>query len=185
MITPVTYEEAVKALAAFLDSKSGLDPDRILNADSARGTDLSEMISDSQTYSPSASSSLMLFELIEPGDGEHFATTDKKPSDMMTIQSYDLHLMIYGNSSPNDAQRISAAFKQPDNAYSLREKGLFIDGVSEITPVNEFVNNTLLLRRDLMIHVKTRQIFKNIVEDPGEFDETQSITLVVRTASNA
>lgn len=183
MIKAITYEEAVKQLAAFLASKSGISPDSIFNADSARGTDLSLMISSTQSYSPRASKSFMLFELRESAE-EDFATVGYTPETMMAIQSYDFHMMIYGNSSPQDAMRVFSAFKQPDNAMALRDAGVYVKGVAPIESMNEFINNTLLLRRDVIAKVQIRAQFDEVAPDVGVFDDSQAITLVVRKAPN-
>ena len=185
MIEAITYEKMVKSVAAFLDDHSGIAPTRMLNADSIRGTDLSEMISSSQSYSPEASEPFALFEFLENSADENFATKGETETVITTIQRYDLHLKIYGNRSPAAAQRLFAAFKQADNALFLREKGIFVLGVTPIEPVNEFVNNTWLLRRDLIVKLQVRFDIEGLAEDPGVFDETQSISAIVLEAAKA
>ena len=71
MINSTTFESLVKCLANFLDTYSGLDPRRILNAESIRGTDLAELISPTESYSPEVSRSFLLFELIENQNGDN------------------------------------------------------------------------------------------------------------------
>lgn len=183
IIKSTDYEGAVKTLASFLDEKSGLDPNRILNADSIRGTDLSEMISSSQSYSPNAGGVFMLFELIENQNDEHFATTGSAQDSMMTIRSLDFHLMIYGNRSPDFAQRMFALFKSGDNAVALREEGVFVNGVESVEAINEFVNNTLLLRRDLIVKIQIRTDVLGAGEDVGEFEAPVPDWLVVQKIS--
>lgn len=178
MIRAVDYEQVVKTLAAFLDENSGLSTERILNADSIRGTELAEMISSTQSYSPTAKNSFLLFELIENQNQEmNFLTSGSTSESMMSIQAYDFHLMVYGNSSPTDAQKISLLFKQEDNAIDLREKGIFINGVAPIEAINEFVNNTLYLRRDIFVHLQVRYQFDEIGKDPGYFEESGDLTV--------
>ena len=184
MIKAIKYEDIIKVLGKFLDTYSGIKPDNILNADSIRGTDISEMISESQSYSPSVSKSFVLFELLEDENGEHFATSGTASNQMITIQTYNFHLMIYGNSAPTDAQKISAIFKQADDALELHENGVFVKGVSPIEPINEFINNTLLLRRDLNIKIEVKFNFNNIGKDVGVFDEDQEINMIVKSVSN-
>ena len=182
MIKSINYETTVKNLAKFLDTYSGLAPDRILNADSVRGTNLSELITPTQAYSPEVSTSFLLFELIENQNGDNFITKGDHDNEMLTIQTYDFHLMIYGNSSPNDAQKISALFKQAEIALGLRDLGVYIKGVSPIEAINEFINDTLLLRRDLMIQIQTKHEFNDIGPATEYFDDAQSVSLVVNVA---
>lgn len=183
MIEPISFENIIKKLAKFLDTYSGIDPDRILNADSIRGTDLSEMIGESQAYSPNASKTFMLFELIENQEEDNYVTKGKTSTEMETIQTYNFHLKIYGNNSPTDAQRIASCFKQENNALDLRENGIFIRGVSKIEPINEFINDTLILRRDLIIKLESRHVFQNIGEDVGYFNENENIEVIVKNLS--
>lgn len=184
MIKSITYENIVRTLASFLDNYSGIDPIRILNADSIRGTDISEAISSTEMYSPEASPSFVLFELLEDQNDANFSTKGEEESDMDRIQSYNFHLMIYGNSSPMDAQKISSLFKQPDCALYLRDCGIFISGVDPVEAINEFINNTLLLRRDLIIKLQVRHEFKNVGIDVGYFEEDQQILTVVENVSS-
>ena len=180
MINAITYENIIKYLGEFLDTYSGLAPSRILNADSIRGTDLGELINDHEQYSPEVSSSFLLFELVEDQDGENYLTKGEVETTMMTIQSYNFHIMIYGNTAPTDAQKISSLFKQESDALSLRDLGIFIKGVSPIEAINEFINNTLLLRRDIIVHLQVRYQFEGIGEEVGDFNSKQNITIVVK-----
>ena len=181
MIKAIKYEDIVKILAKVLDNNSGLDPKRILNADSVRGTDLSQYISSSETYAPDVSDSFLIFELLENQNGDHFVTKGEDDS-MITIQSYDYHLMIYGNSSPTDAQKISAVFKKENIALSLRDEGIFVNGVTGVEAINEFINNTYILRRDLIIKIQTRYVFEN-KENIEYFDPNQNVDPVVKDIS--
>ena len=183
MINAITYEVIIKILGKFLDTYSGLLPTRILNADSIRGTDLSEIISGTEMYSPGVSTSFLLFELLENQNGDHFITSGETNNNMMTIQSYNYHIMIYGNQAPTDAQKISTLFKQSDSALELRDSGIFIKGVSSIEPINEFINNTLILRRDLLINLQVRYDFSNVGKDNGYFAENQDIITIVESVS--
>lgn len=170
MIKAITYDEIVKVLAKFLDDNSGIYPTRILNAASVRGTDISQVISETETYSPEMSNSFLLFELIEDENGEHFVTKGESETDMTTIQSYIFHLMIYGNKSATDAQKISAIFKTSDLVLGLRDEGIYVNGVNPIQSNNEFINNTYLFRKDIDINIQVRYNFENIVEDPEYFE---------------
>ena len=184
MIAAISYDGMIKAIAAFLDEESGVSSDRILNADSIRGADLAEMISSSQSYSPIAGSAFMLFEVVENPEND-FLTQGKSASKMDAIQTYDLHLKIYGNSSPSAAQKASLAFKKPENAMSLRDKGLFVNGVMPIEAQNEFINNTWVLRRDIIVRIQARSEYEDASQDPGFFDETQAIDALVINEANA
>lgn len=180
MIDPITYRKTIKTLAWFLDTYSYLPVEKILNGDSIRGTDLSVFISESQSYSIEAGSSFILFELLEDLDSDHYITPGSIDNSMLTIQSYLFHLKIYGNTSPEDAQRISSIFKKGDLVLELRNKGIYINGVLPIDPINEFINNTYILRRDLTIKLQTVFEFNDLGEDSGYFADNQKIDLIVK-----
>ena len=183
MIKAITYEDIIKTLGTFLDTYSGLAPTRILNADSIRGTALSEVISSHEEYSPDVSSSFLLFELLENTDGDHFISKGKEEQIMMTVQSYIFHMMIYGNQAPKDAQKISAIFKEEGCALELRDSGVFIQGVSPVDPINEFINDTLLIRRDVIVKLQCRHEFGNVGKKDEYFDENQEITTITKVVS--
>lgn len=182
MIKATTFEGMVKTVAHFLDLHSGIDQNRIINKDSVRGADLAEMISSDESYSPSASSAFMLFEFVENPDND-FISPGETVSKMENIQTYDLHMLIYGNGSPSAAQRVSAMFKRPELALALREEGVFVNGVAPIEPQNEFLNDTWVLRRDVFVRMQIRIEIEDSSVDPGVFDETQSIAAVVVNAA--
>lgn len=175
MISATTYKDIIITLGKFLDEKSGLNSQRILNADSVRGTDISQMINSTESYSPAQSDSFLLFELLEDTSGEHFVTPGQREQDMMSIQSFNFHIMIYGNNSPMDAQKISTIFKNADLVLGLRDSGIFVNQVSAVDPINEFINNTLLIRRDIDIKIEVRFQFDNVGPEPEYFETLTKI----------
>ena len=185
IINNTTYEQIIKNLAKFLDTYSGINPNLILNKDSIRGTNLSVIISNSKAYSPNAGTEFLLFELLENPNDENFITKDEGENEMMTIQNYDFHIIVYGNKSGEFAQKISAIFKQSDDALLLRDLGIYVHGVSPITSENEFINNTYILRKDLIIKLQVRYKFENIGQSVEYFAEDQDISPIIKVASKA
>ena len=177
MIKATTYEDMVKAVVVVLDTYSGIDPNNIFNSDSIRGTDLS-VVSGDEAFSPSAGSAFMLFEFVENLEDD-FVTKGETPDAMDTIQSYSLHMMIYGNESPNVAQRLRALFKTPKIALGLREKGVFVNGIEPVESVSEFLNNTWMIRKDLNVTLQRRSEMKDEAIDPGVFEETQQPSVII------
>ena len=182
MISPITYEKIIKKLAEILDRYTKIPSERILNSDSIRGTNLSEYIDTDIVYSPSASDSFLLFELLEDMNGEHFVTKGKDDKGMLTIQTYKFHIYIYGNHSSTDAQRISAIFKTEEIVLDLRNAGIFIVSISPVEQIKEFVNDTLLLRRDLEITLETTHQFDDLNSNDEYFEQLTEI--IVRSKSD-
>lgn len=184
MIKATTYKETVKKLLEILETYSGIDTNRIFNALSVRGTDISVIISENEdpiSLSPNLSESFVLFELIEDPTGENYITPNGDKMD--TIQTYIFHLLIYGNQSVMDSHKISTIFKTPNIALELRNSGIFIKGVSSIEPNDEFINDTLYLRRDLDISLQTRYSFDMVIPDVEYFENFEG--LIVKSVIDA
>lgn len=163
MIKPITYEDIIKILRRTVIENSRVDGSRVLNALSVRGTDLSDVISATQTYSFAASDVFILFELLKDENGDNYVTP-KDDNSMIAIASYKYHLMIYGNGSDLCSQVLRTTFKQPYIAMDLRDQGIYIRTVSSGETINEFNNNTLLLRNDLEVEIEVAYILENITE---------------------
>lgn len=179
MIKKISYPDIVKNLVKVLEDYSGLRKTSIVNLVSISGVDLGELISESEQYSINASDSFLLFELLE-NNSDNYVTKGSKNDQMEYIQSYDFHIIVYGNNAPVDCQKISALFKQENIALFLRDNGIYIKGVSPIDPRTEFINNTLIVRRDLMVRIYCRNEFDNIGIPTDYFDKKQKIGICVK-----
>lgn len=160
MIKPITYEDLIKILRTTIITQAELASDKVLNALSIRGTDLSHIISSTQVYSFAAKDTVILFELLKDQDGDNFVTP-KDDNHMLVISSYDFHLKVYGNGSDACTQKLRAIFKQPSIALDLREQGIFVKTITSGESINEFINNTMLLRNDLYIKVEVTYLIEN------------------------
>lgn len=147
-LKPTDYETIVVTIRSTLLEACKLRSERCLNALSARGTDLSELISSSQSYSKGMGEPFMLFELLRDMNGDNYVTPGREGK-MLTITAYTFHMMCYGNASDRLANEARATFKNPGIAQELRNRGIFVTGVTGGEAIHEFVNNTMLLRVDL------------------------------------
>lgn len=148
-LKPISYEGIIKLLRQTIIDNTGLAPSKVLNALSARGTDLSELIAESKTYSYDLASTFILFELLREPEAEDNYVTPDGDDKMLVITSYIFHMIAYGNGSDLLAQKLRATFKNPSIAESLRDDGIFVKSIGPGTTVHEFVNNSMLLRVDI------------------------------------
>lgn len=160
MIKPITYEDIIKKLRNVVMTNTKLPGTKVLNALSVRGTDLSDVISSTKTYSFSLDDVFILFELLKDQDGDNYVTP-KDDDNMIAIASYTYHLMIYGNGSDLCSQVLRTTFKQPKVAMDLREEGIYVRTVNSGETINEFINNTLLLRNDLEVKIEVAYVLEN------------------------
>ena len=174
MIKPISYEEIIKVLRNTIIENSDLPAERVLNALSARGTDLSEILNHTQVYSYSLKDVFILFELLKDENGNNFVTK-KDDNSMLTISSYKFHIMIYGNGSNDYSQIIRSIFKQSSVALDLRGMGVHVTSVSSGETLNEFINNTLWLRNDIIVYIET--VYESINKKEQEyFDQNYNIS---------
>lgn len=164
MIKPISYEEIIKVLRNAIIENSDLPAERVLNALSVRGTDLSEILNHTQVYSYSLKDVFILFELLKDQNGDNFVTP-KNDEYMLTVSSYQFHLIIYGNASDDCSQKIRSIFHQGSVVSDLRENGIHITTVTSGETINEFLNNTLWLRNDLIINFQTTFESKNVKKE--------------------
>lgn len=166
MIKEINYKEINILLRNTIIENSDIPEKKILNALTTRGTDLSETINNTQVYSFSANDVFLLFELLKDETKDNFVTR-KDDNSMLVISSYKFHLMIYGNGSDDASKIIRAIFHQSSILNNLRDNGIFVTNISSGESINEFINNTLLLRNDLMLNLET--VFKSINKKEQEY----------------
>lgn len=167
MIKTISYENIIIELRKTIMQYADLKPQKVMNALSIRGTELSDKISQNITQSFSAGDVFILFELLKDEDGDNYVTP-KDDKNMISIASYKFHLMIYGNGSDNCSQVIRTIFKRPNIAMDLREKGIYVRSINSGETINEFINNTLLLRSDLELYIEVAYVLNN-KEEPEYF----------------
>lgn len=140
-------ETAIKVLRKTLMSITGLANEYIINGESIRGAEL-VTIKNGQK--------------VPIGYGETCIVTYVNPTDEMsiiqsedtseTLQSYELHLIIFGDENKKMASKIKANFYQSYLLDTLREKGIDILRVGSIENGSEFLtSDTYVVRSDVRI----------------------------------
>lgn len=175
MIKSITYEDIIREVRPELGTQTGISLDRIMNAASARGPDLSKILSSSQSASFNLTDCFIIFELVEDDNQDNFVTYEEDGS-VSSLSSMSFNLKIYGNAAHKVSQEILMRFKTEDVAMKMRGKGVFINGISFPTAINEFINNTIWPRCDMTLHLKVR-FNTGILDSPGVFSVPSGITV--------
>lgn len=163
MIKSINYKDIIINLRKEIIKQSGISDDRVLNALSVRGTDLTKILDDS-ILSYDISDCFIIFELVEDNSKTSYTTPNENSMD--SIANFNMLLKIYGNSSYIVSQMLKSRLKNPNVITELRNKGIYLTSIDNIVSVNEFINNTYWIRHDMTLNITVRFNFNNI-EDEG------------------
>lgn len=148
-----TYENIIISLRKAIIEQSDLISDRVLNALSVRGTDLSDIINGVVEDNLNIDNSFILFELLYD-DGNDYVVVKNDDNSMASINYFNLNLHIYGNDSYMTAQKLMSRFRTIDCAEKLYNSGIHFLGITNPTTINEFINDTMWIRQDLTIKIE-------------------------------
>ena len=162
ILKSLNYECLVKILYETLLKTTGLDKQCILNKDTITGPTLNKLVSEKDATSFDINDCFMLFEIIETPEIQNNYVTREDDNSISSIMSYDFNITTYGNHCHNLSQIIISNFKNDDLLINLREKGVYVNGVSYPTNVKEYINNVLWVRNDFKIHAYIRFNTRNI-----------------------
>lgn len=138
---------AIKAWRKILMNITDIPNDMIISGESIRGSEL-VTIKNGQKV-PIGYDEDCIVHYVDPTDDMSIVDTS---SELSTIQSYELHLVIYGNNCKKVAQKIKSNLYTREILDELTENGI---GLLEIKPVENtsdfMTDNTYVLRYDLRI----------------------------------
>lgn len=155
MITAVNnVYDIIKSMRFELIAQSGLDSKLVLNSLSVRGTDLKKYVSDDIFTSYSLSDNVILFEITPTQTSNDCSFKDDDACSIYV--SYNFGLSIYGNSSDTLANIIKLRFESESVRLNLYRQGIYVDDISSVTALNEFINDTMWLRSDLTITISCK-----------------------------
>ena len=163
MITSIDYDTLIILVREQLIEQTGISGDRILNAASVRGADLTEILNNTDVFS------IKLIDVVEQ-ENENNVIIPEEDDTMTSLATYNFILKIYGNMCHMCAQQIRALFKTSEVATTLRNAGVYIKGIEFPIDQKEFINNTLWPRCDLTLQLQCRHNFKKTTS-AGYFDE--------------
>jgi hypothetical protein len=139
--------EAIKTWRKVLNTITKIPMNMILSGESIRTPEL-VTIKNGQKV-PIGYDEDCIVHYVDPTDDLSMVDTSKELS---TIQSYELHLVVYGNNCKKVAQKIKSNIYTREVLDMLTENGI---GILEIKPVENtsdlMTDNTYVLRYDLRI----------------------------------
>lgn len=154
---------AIKAWRKILMNITDIPNNMIISGESIRGSEL-VTIKNGQKV-PIGYDEDCIVHYVDPTDDMSIVDTS---SELSTIQSYELHLVIYGNNCKKVAQKIKSNLYTREMLDELTENGI---GLLEIKPVENtsdfMTDNTYVLRYDLRI------LFDCQFEDDRKIEEVE------------
>lgn len=154
---------AIKAWRKILMNITDIPNNMIISGESIRGSELVTIKNEQKV--PIGYDEDCIVHYVDPTDDMSIVDTS---SELSTIQSYELHLVIYGNNCKKVAQKIKSNLYTRVMLDELTENGI---GLLEIKPVENtsdfMTDNTYVLRYDLRI------LFDCQFEDDRKIDEVE------------
>ena len=172
MISISNFDELNKILRKQLILQSELPSKRVANSDTLYGVTLDKLLKDKIFISLDSKDNILLFELISRNSSNdiNFSETD---SNINSYKSYELKIIIYGNTSPDIATNVEARFRTEYVLNDLQNQGIYIESVSEPIIIREFINESQWTRTDLSIYISCKFEIKPItmLDDYSDYSD--------------
>lgn len=157
------FNNLISTFRMMLIKQSELESNRVLNANSVRGQDLSKLTNNNIYTSYKTDDLVMLFEFFENSNDSNVSFTLDDTINQYT--SYKVKLIIYGNTSGILANKLKSRLLSSKVQNDLYEFGIYIESISDLETVNEFINNTYWNRCDINININCRYEYSQIDTD--------------------
>lgn len=164
-----------KLFRKYLIKQSDLNSSQVINSLSIRGPELIKIINAEFVSPINLLECVLLFE-ISYNDTNNNVSMVEEDGTITLYNSYKINLISYGLYSKTLMSILKARFESSIVRYDLHTEGIYLENVSNIESINEFVNETLWERSDLSIEFSCRlSILQN--SNPLEFENLNSIIL--------
>lgn len=138
---------AIKAWRKILMNITDIPNNMIISGESIRGSELVTVKNGQKV--PIGYDEDCIVHYVDPTDDLSIVDTS---SELSTIQSYELHLVIYGNNCKKVAQKIKSNLYTREILDELTENGIGLLGIKPVENTSDFMtDNTYVLRYDLRI----------------------------------
>lgn len=139
--------EAIKAWRIILSKITGIPNNMIINGESIRTPELVTFKNGQKI--PIGYDEDCIVHYVDPTDDISVVETSSKLS---TIQSYELHLIVYGNNCKKVAQAIKSNLYTREALDMLSDYGIGLLSIAPLANTSELMtNNTYVLRYDVKI----------------------------------
>lgn len=167
-------EQIDSIIATALTKQSGLENERIINAHSIRGPELSKAISDTVQLSYELEDVAIIFEVQATSD---LSITEEDEDGLLSFNSAKIDITIYGNESFQMATMLKARLESEKSKYDLLEEGLHLNTVGSLSEISEILNNTVWPRVSFDINVD----FCLLVSKIDDFADFKDVTITTQT----
>ena len=145
-----SVEQTILILRPIIAQQAEINSDDVINADSIRGPELTK-IENGQKVPYQPYENVIIFELSEDNSFS-VVETFEKDNKVHSIDSYSLHLVIYGDDSRTISKKLKSRLLSQKTRSELSEQGISITSISQIEPSTEMINTTRYIRRDMTIN---------------------------------
>ena len=169
MIQITNVDELNKILRTELITQSQVSADNVRNGLSLQGSMLDKSLDRTNEFFSSldVTDLAIIFELSLRHSSSNVTMSEKVNEDgnIISISSYDMHVIIYGNDSINTALKTIARLRSEVGRMNLYSKGVYLESIDEPTSFNEFINETMWLRTDFSINVSCEMCIEKVSSD--------------------
>lgn len=150
--------DTIPYFRTILSKITSIKKDWIINGESIRGPELVK-VSNGQKIPFSPDDNFIVFYL----DYDNSIAITEVEDDEESVQTYLLHLIIYGRDSRRNMMRIKNKFYDPIYLEGLASNGIGLIRFENANDISDFVGSgTYILRTDLSI------LFNVVIEDDKE-----------------
>lgn len=164
MITLQNTNSIETIIRAALIAQSGLNGKFIRNSLSLHGEALEKVLSEQIYTSIDGLDSLMLFELQSRQNDADMSETESDGS-ISYYKSFTIYVIIYGDSSTDIANVLTARFRTESVRTQLQYDGIYLEKISDPQKINEYKNETMWIRNDIEIDISCQIKIKQVSEE--------------------
>ena len=163
MIT--NLRELEKIVGNIIYKESGLTKDRIINAMSVRGPQLSKLITDKVKLSYDLNDVAIIFEITNRNNDDVNFSEEINEDEIRNNLALKVSIICYGNASNNVVNILRARLLSERVRLEFLENDVYIAEVSSATSLNEFINETVWPRTDFTINIDVEMLVKKTIAD--------------------
>ena len=179
MIAISSPNELEKILKNQLVIQSELNKNSVLNSLSVYGTTLEKILNKQIRDSYTTIDSVIIFELTSRPNSESNVTYENSENNLTYYRAYNLKVMIYGDDSPNVANKLFARLNSEIVKDNLQQLGVNIENITNPESVNEYINDVMWLRNDINIELGCKFEISQ-VSDETSFDSLSDLKIIIQ-----
>lgn len=171
-----SIHEVEKVIGNLLASEAGISNDRVLNALSVSGVDMSKFIEDNVLGSYDLDDVVIVFELKTREDSSANFSEEISKTTIRQGIGLEMSVICYGNESMAVAANLRSRLVSDEILEFLNEKEIFINSISNQTSLNEFDNMRMWIRTDFTISIDVELEIKKLTVDE-DFEKLNTLSV--------